>query len=91
MSLAARVGGGREPGHTEAAEVMSRRPGADGSVVPVRRFVVIVGEPADRGSANRIEDPARLVRLLLLLQATHDQLAGTALPPDGMPGLQRQL
>ena len=91
MSLAARVGGGREPGQTEAAEVMSRQPGADGSVVPVRRFVVIVGQPADRGSANRIEDPARLVRLLLLLQATHDQLAGTALPPDGMPGLQRQL
>lgn len=69
---------------------MSRQPGDDGSVVPVRRFVVIVGEPADRGSANRIEDPARLVRLWLLLQATHDQLAGTALPPQGMSGWQRQ-
>jgi hypothetical protein len=90
MSLAARIGG-REPGHMEAAEVMSRQPGDDRSVVPIRRFAVIVGEPADRGSANRIEDPARLQRLWLLLQATHDQLAGTALPPEGMPGLPRQL
>ena len=70
---------------------MSRQPGDDGSVVPVRRFVVIVGEPADRGSANGIEDRARLLRLWLLLQATHDQLAGTALPPEGTPGWQRQL
>ena len=60
-------------------------------VVPVRRFVVIVGEPADGGSACRIEDPARLLRLWLLLQATLDELEGTALPPEGMPGLQRQL
>lgn len=75
----------------EAAEVISGQPGDDGSVVPARRFVVIVGEPADGGSACRIEDPARLLRLWLLLQATLDELEGTALPPEGMPGLQRQL
>ena len=75
----------------EAAEVMGGQPGDDEPVVPVRRFVVIVGEPADRGSACRIEDPARLLRLWLLLQATLDELEGTALPPEGRPGLQRQL
>jgi len=75
----------------EAAELISRQPGDDGSVVPVRRFAVIVGEPADGGSACRIENPARLLRLWLLLQATLDELEGTALPPEGMPGLQRQL
>ena len=75
----------------EAAEVMSRQPGDDGPVVPARRFVVIVGEPGDDGSACRIEDPALLLRLWLLLQATLDELDGTALPAEGMPGLQRQL
>ena len=75
----------------EAAEVTSGQLGDDGSVVPVRRFVVIVGDAADGGSACRIEDPARLLRLWLLLQATLDELEGTALPPEGMPGLQRQL
>jgi len=75
----------------EAAEITSMRPGADEAAAPVRRFVVIVGEPGDGGSAFRIEDPARLLRLWLLLQATLEQLEGTTLPPEGMPGLQRQL
>jgi hypothetical protein len=51
----------------EAAEITSTRPGADEAAAPVRRFVVIVGEPGDGGSAFRIEDPARLLRLWLLL------------------------
>jgi hypothetical protein len=75
----------------EAADITSMRPGDDQAATPVRRFVVIVGEPADGGAAFRIEDPARLLRVWSLLQATLEQLKGTTLPPEGMPGLQRQL
>lgn len=75
----------------EAVEVTSRQPEDDEAAAPVRRFVVIVGEPAGVGSAFRIEDPARLLRVWSLLQATLEQLEGTTLPPEGMPGLQRQL
>ena len=75
----------------EAAEVRSRRPEDDEPDVPVQRFVVIVGEPADGGSAFRIEDPARLLRVWSLLQATLEQLEKVTLPPEEMPGLQRQL
>jgi hypothetical protein len=74
----------------ETAEITSRQPVADGDAAPLRRFVV-VGEPADDGSACRIEDPTRLLRVWLLLQAALEQLGGTTLPPEGMPGLQRQL
>lgn len=55
------------------------------------RFVVIVGDPADDGSASRIENPARLLRVWSLLRATREQLDSATLPPGGMPGLQRQL
>jgi len=55
------------------------------------RFVVIVGDPADGGSAFRIENPARLLRVWSLLRATREQLDSATLPPAGMPGLQRQL
>ena len=64
---------------------------ADGDAAPLRRFVVIVGEPADAGSALRIEEPDRLLRIWLLLQATSEQLDSATLPPEGIPGLQRQL
>ena len=77
--------------HMEAAEVTSRQPGKDGAVTPARRFVVIVGEPADGGSEFRIEEPDRLLRVWSLLQATSEQLDGTTLPPEGIPALQRQL
>jgi hypothetical protein len=70
---------------------MSARPEGDEDATPVRRFVIIVGGPADGGSAFRIEDPARLLRVWLLLQATLEQLEGMTLPPEGMPGVQRQL
>jgi Protein of unknown function (DUF2587) len=75
----------------ETAEITSLRPGQDGSVTPARRFVVIVGEPGDGGSAFQIEDPARLLRVWSLLRAVLGQLDGATLPPQGMPGLQRQL
>jgi Protein of unknown function (DUF2587) len=56
------------------------------------RCVVIVGEHSDDGSAvYRIEDPARLLRVYSLLQATSEQLQGVTLPSEGMPGLQEQL
>jgi hypothetical protein len=75
----------------EAAEMTSMRPGDDVTTAPVRRLVVIVGEAADGGSAFRIEDPVRLLRVWSLLRATLEQLDGATLPPQGMPALQRQL
>jgi hypothetical protein len=74
----------------DAAEIMSRRPGDDEVATPVRRFVVIVGEPAGGGAAFRVEDPARLLRVWSLLQGTVEQLDGAVLPPEGMPGVQGQ-
>jgi Protein of unknown function (DUF2587) len=75
----------------ETAQITSRRPEDDQAATPVRRLVIIVGGPADGGSAFRIEDPARLLRLWSLLQATLEQLEGTTLSPERMPGLRRQL
>jgi Protein of unknown function (DUF2587) len=75
----------------ETAQITRMPPGQDEAPTPVRRFVVIVGEPADGGSAFRIEDPARLLRVWSLLRAVLEQLDGATLPPEGMPGLQRQL
>ena len=75
----------------EAAEVTSRQSGNDGAGTPARRFVVIVGERADGGSGFRIEEPDRLLRVWSLLQATSEQLDSATLPPEGIPGLQRQL
>jgi hypothetical protein len=72
------------------------RPQPDGTrksgvAAPVRRFAVIVGEGAGDGSAWRIEAPGRLLRLQSLLEATYEQIDRAALPPEGMPKLQRQL
>lgn len=55
-----------------------------------RRFTVVIGEPAGR-AACRVEAPGRLLRVWSLLQATHEQIDRAGLPPDGIPGLQRQL
>jgi hypothetical protein len=74
----------------EGADAASgHRAGSDGAA-PARRFAVVVGEPAG-DSACRIEEPGRLLRVWSLLQATHEQIDHAALPPGGMPGLQRQL
>ena len=59
--------------------------------MPVRQFAVVVGKPAADGSACRVEDPGRLLRVWSLLQATSEQIDRAALPPEGMPALQRQL
>ena len=75
----------------EAAKVMSKPPGNDRAVKPAPRFVVVVSEPADGGAAFRVEEPERLLRVWSLLQATYEQVDSAALPPEGMPGLQRQL
>jgi len=75
----------------ERAEVMSTLPSDDEAARPVRRFVIVVGKPAGDGPVSRIEDPPRLLRLWLVLQATVEQLDSTSLPPGRMPGLQRQL
>jgi hypothetical protein len=74
----------------ETREDLGRQPTDDVTAAPAWGLVVIVGEPAG-GSAFRIEAPARLLRVWSMLQATLDQLEGTTLPPEGMPGLQRQL
>lgn len=58
---------------------------------PPRRYAVVVGKHAGDGSAYRIEDPPRLLRVYSLLQATYEQLDAAHLPPEGMPGVQRQL
>jgi len=73
----------------EAAKIISSQP-KDGVAAP-GRYVVAVDEPADGGSACRIEEPDRLLRVWSLLQATCQQLDSATLPPEGIPGLQRQL
>jgi hypothetical protein len=75
----------------QAADSTSRQRGSDGASAPVQRFVVIVGERADGGSAFRVEEPGRLLRVWSLLRATSEQLDRTTLPPEEVPGLQRQL
>jgi hypothetical protein len=86
-------GGGGKPGHMETVQgTISQSRDQDVAAAPLRRYVVIVGGPSDGGSAAyRIEDPARLLRVYSQLQATFEQLKGATLPPEGMPGLQRQL
>jgi len=88
-------GGSGKPGHVEAVQGtigQSRDQDVAAAATPLRRYVVIVGEHSDGGSAAYwIEDPARLLRVYSLLQATFEQLRGATLPPEGMPGLQRQL
>jgi hypothetical protein len=75
----------------EAAQATSRQPAAGGAAPPARRFVAIVGESAHGGSAFRVEEPDRLLRVWSLLQATCEQVDSATLPPEGIPGLQRQL
>jgi hypothetical protein len=75
----------------ERAEVMSTQPRDDEAAKPVRRFVIVVGTPAGEGPVSRIEDPPRLLRLWLVLQATLEQLESSTLSPEKLPGLQRQL
>jgi len=72
-------------------EVASRRPAQDDGTTPLQGFAVIVGKAADGGCAFRIEDPARLFRVWALLQGTANELNSAALPPEGIPRLQRQL
>ena len=74
-----------------SARTVAVQPRNDRAATPPRRFVVIVGESADGGSAFRIEEPDRLLRVWSLLQATGEQLDGAALPLEGIPGVQRQL
>lgn len=69
----------------------SGRQAKSDAAVPVRRFAVIVGEGAGDSSACRIEAPGRLLRLRSLLNAAHEQIDRAALPPEGVPRLQRQL
>ena len=70
----------------DKAEVTGRPPGDDAAAAPAGQFVVIVGERTDGGSAFRIEEPDRLLRVWALLQATSQQLDSATLPPEGMPG-----
>jgi hypothetical protein len=75
----------------ETAEVTSAAPADDEGASRLRRFIVIVGDTTHGGAALRIEDPALLLRLWLLLHATSDQLDSATLSSEGMPGVQRQL
>jgi len=70
------------PGHASGRQ-------ADGAAASAREFAVTIGGPA--GSARRIEEPGRLLRVRSVLQATYEQIDRAALAPEGMPRLQRQL
>jgi Protein of unknown function (DUF2587) len=86
--------GDREPGYMEAVretDGRSRDHEDAAAATPMQGHVIIVGEHADGGSADRIEDPVRLLRVYALLRATLEELEGAGLPPEGMPALQRQL
>lgn len=75
----------------DGPESRNRREADNDVAAPTWRFAVIVGKPADRGYVYPVEDPGRLLRVWSLLQATYEQIDRAALPPDGMPRLQRQL
>ena len=81
---------GRHPGCMEEPEAIRGRQAGDDIAAPAGRFIVIVGKPAGEDSADRIEEPDRLLRVWSLLVATYGQTDWAALPPEGVPGLQRQ-
>jgi hypothetical protein len=82
---------GRHPGCMEKPEAARGRQAGDDIAAPARRFTVLVGKPAGQGSDDRIEEPDRLLRVWSLLEATYEQTDWAALPPGGVPGLQRQV
>jgi hypothetical protein len=53
-----------------AQDMISQTPDYDDAAAtpPLQRYAVIVGERANSGSAFRIEDPARLLRVYSLLR-----------------------
>jgi hypothetical protein len=75
----------------EEPEAIRGRQAGDDIAAPAGRFIVIVGKPAGEDSADRIEEPDRLLRVWWLLQATYEQMNWAALPSEGVPGLQRQV
>ena len=74
----------------EKPEATRGRQAGDDTAASAGRFIVIVGKPAGEGSADRIEEPDRLLRMWSLLEATYEQMDWAALPPEDVPGLQRQ-
>jgi len=74
----------------EKPEATRGRQAGDDTAASAGRFIVIVGKPAGEGSADRIEEPDRLLRVWSLLEATYEQMDWAALPPEDVPGLQRQ-
>ena len=75
----------------EKPEATSERHAGRNVAGPPWRFVVVIGKPADDGSACRIEEPDQLLRIWSLLRATYEQLDWAALPPKAVARLQRQL
>lgn len=82
---------GQQPGAMPAPEATSRQQADNDTAGPARRFVVVIGKPAYDGSVCRVDDPDRLLRIWSLLAATYEQSNWAALPPEVVPGLQRQL
>lgn len=74
----------------ERPDAASGQQGRNDGAGQVRRFAVIVGQPAG-DSACLIEAPGRLLRIWSLLEATQEQIDQAALPPEVIPRLQRQL
>ena len=81
----------RQPGHMDGPDSAAGRQAGSEVAASARRLTVIVGKPAGGGGACRVEDPCRLLRVWSLLQATSEEIDRAALPPEGMPRLQRQL
>ena len=82
---------GRHPGRMEEPEAARGRHAGDDSAAPAGRFIVLAGKRAGDGSADRIEEPDRLLRVWSLLEATYEQMDWAALPSGSVPGLQRQV
>jgi hypothetical protein len=75
----------------EEPEAARGRHAGDDSAAPAGRFIVLAGKRAGDGSADRIEEPDRLLRVWSLLEATYEQMDWAALPSGSVPGLQRQV
>jgi Protein of unknown function (DUF2587) len=85
---------GGEPGHMETAQdtISQWRDRDDaGAGTTLWRYAITVSDHVDDGPVFRVEDPARLLRVYWLLHETFEQIESFNLPPEGMPGLQRQL
>jgi Protein of unknown function (DUF2587) len=58
---------------------------------PAARVVIVLDSSGAASGTYRIEDPARLLRIWTMLSAAENEMQGLAVPPEVLPGFQRQL